>query len=90
MEETNDATRLGPDWTRIQRWLQDAAMELEYLVLRVGAKRNGGRMPENAPAIFALANDMAAPLTEAGLKMRIKEICKLADGWATSESFPQF
>ena len=90
MEETNDATRLGPDWTRIQRWLQDAAMELEYLVLRVGAKRNGGRMPENAPAIFALANDMAVPLTEAGLKSRIKEICKLSEGWSTNESFPQF
>lgn len=90
MEETSDAMKQNPDWAHVQRWLQDAAMELEYLVLRVVAKRNGGKMPENAPPIFALANDMEEPLTETGLKLRIKEICKLADGWATSESFPQF
>ena len=91
MEEKvkNEKTNRETDWAKIQGWLQDAAMELEYLVLRVSAKRNG-KMPKGTPLVFALANDMAEPLTETGLKSRIKEISRLSEIWATSDTFPQF
>ena len=91
MEEKvkNEKTDRETDWAKIQGWLRDAAMEFEYLVLRVSAKRNG-KMPEGAPSVFALANDMAEPLTETGLKSRIKEISRLSEIWATSDTFPQF
>lgn len=89
-KETNDAVAQTPDWGKIQNWLQDAAMELAYLVLRVSAKRNGDRMPDQVPTIFALANDMSEPLTEESVKNRIKEISQLSETWTTSDTFPQF
>ena len=91
MEEKvkNEKSGRETDWVKVQGWLQDAAMELEYLALRVSATRNG-KMPEGVPSVFALANDMAEPLTEAGLKNRIKEISRLSETWATSDTFPQF
>ena len=89
-KETNDGVDQSTDWDKIQNWLQDAAMELAYLVLRVSAKRNGDRMPDQVPTIFALANDMSEPLTEASVKNRIKEISRLSETWATSDTFPQF
>lgn len=89
-KETNDEMVRSTDWGRIENWLKDAAMELAYLVLRVSAKRNGDRMPDHVPTIFALANAMAEPLSEAGLKNRIKEISRLSETWATSDTFPQF
>ena len=89
-KETKDVVVQTPDWGKIQNWLQDAAMELAYLVLRVSAKRNGDRMPDQVPTIFALANDMSEPLTEESVKNRIKEISRLSETWATSDTFPQF
>ncbi len=89
-KETNDEMAQNPDWGRIENWLKDAAMELAYLVLRVSAKRNGDRMPDQVPTIFALANDMSEPLTEESVKNRIKEISQLSETWATSDTFPQF
>ena len=84
--ETNETV---VDWEKVQRWLQSAAMELDYLVFRVIAKRNG-RMPERSPSIFAIANDMDEPLTEELLRSRIKDIARLSEGWQTSETFPSF
>lgn len=91
MEEKvkNEKSGRETDWAKVQSWLRDAAMELEYLALRVSAKHDG-KMPEGAPSVFALANDMAEPLTEASVKSRIKEISRLSETWATSDTFPQF
>ena len=80
-----------PDWMKIQAWLQSVVLEIDYLVWRVIAAQCGGKMPEGAPRIFALNDDMEdEPLTERLILARLKEICRLANGWRTSETFPQF
>lgn len=80
----------NPDWERIVRWLQTAAIEIEYLAWRAYAMRTGG-MPEEAPSVFVQSNDMEdEPLTEKHILARIKEICGLADGWRISATFPNF
>ena len=79
-----------PDWICIQRWLQDAAMELEYLVWRVIATRTGG-MPDDAPTLYKIASDLEDELlTEEGIRLRLQELSDLANGWRTNETFPQF
>ena len=80
----------GPDWIRIQSWLQNAAMELDYLVWQVIAKRAGG-VPEEAPTLYKIALDLEeAPLTEEGVCHRLHELADLANGWRTNKTFPQF
>ena len=79
-----------PDWVKIQKWLQSAALEVDYLVWRVIAARNGG-MPEDAPRVYAMNYDMEdEPLTERYLQDRLKELARLSDGWQTTKTFPQF
>ena len=79
-----------PDWARIQNWLQNAAMELDYLVWRVIAKRTGD-MPDEAPTLYKIASDLEEELlTEEGILRRLRELVYLSSGWRTNESFPQF
>ena len=80
----------APDWIRIQSWLQNAAMELDYLVWLVIAKRTGD-MPDEAPTLFKIAADLEEePLTEEVICCRLKELADLASGWRTNDRFPQF
>ena len=79
-----------PDWIRIQSWLQNAALELDYLVWLVIAKRTGA-MPDEAPTLFKIEADLEEePLTEDVIHRRLKEIADLAEGWRTNDVFPQF
>ena len=79
-----------PDWVKIQKWLQSAALEVDYLVWRVIAAQHGG-MPEDAPRVYAMNYDMEdEPLTERCLQDRLKELARLSDGWQTTKTFPQF
>ena len=92
VDQTTDAesNTPKPDWVCIQRWLQDAAMELDYLVWRVIAKRKG-EMPDRAPTLYKITSDLEEePLTEEGIRRRLKELTDLASGWRTDETFPQF
>ena len=87
---TDMADALTPDWTHIQSWLQNAAMELDYLVWLVIAKRMGA-MPDEAPTLYKIEADLEEePLTEDVIRRRLKEIVDLADGWRTNDGFPQF
>lgn len=80
----------GPDWVKIQKWLQSAALEIDYLVWRVIAAQHGG-MPEDAPRVDAMNYDTEdEPLTERYLQDRLKELARLSDGWQTTKTFPQF
>ncbi len=90
--QTTDAesNTTGPDWICIQSWLQNAALELDYLVWRVIARRMGS-MPSEAPTLYKIASDLEEePLTEEGIRRRLQELADLANGWRTSETFPQF
>ncbi|MBQ3289808.1 MAG: hypothetical protein IJH50_10395 [Kiritimatiellae bacterium] len=79
-----------PDWTRIQEWLHNAVMELDYIVWRVIAKRTGG-MPDEAPTLYKIAADLEEEsLTEDVVRRRLQELADLANGWRTNETFPQF
>ena len=84
------ADKPDPDWMHIQGWLQNAAMELDYLVWLVIAKRTGS-MPDEAPTLFKIEADLEEePLTEEVIRRRLKEIADLAEGWRTNNGFPQF
>ena len=88
--DSESNTAKPDDWVRIQSWLQNAAMELDYLVWRVIATRVG-KIPEEAPTLYKIAYDLEdEPLTEEGLGRRIQEIADLCRGWRTNETFPQF
>ena len=92
VNQTTDAesSTQEPDWICIQSWLQNAAVELGYLVWRVIAMRMGG-MPEEAPTLYKIASDLEdVPLTEDGIRRRMQELADLANGWRTNETFPQF
>ncbi|MBR4652555.1 MAG: hypothetical protein IKO72_04275 [Kiritimatiellae bacterium] len=69
----------GPDWVKIQTWLQSAALEVDYLVWRVIAAQHGG-ISEDAPRVYAMNYDMEdEPLTERYLQDRLKELgCRSA------------
>ena len=85
-----ESSTMEPDWICIQSWLQNAAMELDYLVWRVIAKRNGG-MPDEAPTLYKIAFDLEEELlTEEVIRSRLQELADLASGWRTNETFPQF
>ena len=92
-QTTDDAesNTTGTDWICIQSWLQNAAMELDYLVWRVIATRTGG-MPDEAPTLYKVASDLEEePLTEDGIRRRLHELADLANGgWRTNETFPIF
>lgn len=90
--QTTDAesNATEPDWICIQSWLQNAAMELDYLVWRVIATRKGG-MPDEAPTLYKIASDLEEGLlTEEDIRRRLQELADLASGWRTNETFPQF
>jgi hypothetical protein len=92
MDMTTDADSniMEPNWICIQSWLQNAAIELDYLVWRVIAKRNGG-MPDEAPTLYKIAFDLEEELlTEEVIRRRLQELADLANGWRTNETFPQF
>ena len=87
---TDTADCPTPDWTRIQGWLQNAAMELDYLVWLVIAKRTGS-MPDGVPTLYKIAACLEEePLTEEAIRCRLKTVVDLADGWRTNDEFPQF
>ena len=92
VDQTTDAesNTMEPDWICIQSWMQNAAMELDYLVWRIIATRTGG-MPDEAPTLYKIASDLEEDLlTEEGIRRRLQELAALASGWRTNETFPQF
>ena len=89
-QTTAEGNKTEPDWVCIQSWLQNAAMELDYLVWRVIAMRTGG-MPDDAPTLYKITSDLEEELlTEEGIRRRLQELSDLANGWRTNETFPQF
>ena len=85
-----ESSKTRPDWICIQSWLQNAALELDYLVWRVIATRTGG-MPDDAPTLYKIASDLEEELlTEENIRRRLQELAGLANGWRTNETFPQF
>ena len=87
---TATAGSAEPDWICIQSWLQNAALELDYLVWRVIATRTGG-MPDDAPTLYKIASDLEEELlTEEGIWRRLQELADLAIGWRTDDTFPVF
>ena len=88
------------DWTRLQIWLQEATMVLEYCTRLAIAKRTGdvkgamtaGKAKGNR--IFLLQMDMDAcdgEIGEALIRKYVVNIGKLAEaGWKTNEVFPVF
>ncbi len=92
--------RKNVDWERLQRWLQEASLVLEYCVRLVMAKRTGdveGSLGIETPnmgknPIFLVQFDADdQEISEALIRRYVSNIGKLADaGWGENEDFPIF
>ena len=81
------------DWDRLQSWLQEAAMALDYCVLLAAGKRTGdieGALKgHDCFKMQFIADDME--ISEERIRGYVANIGRLAEvGWKTNEDFPFF
>ena len=75
-------------WRRIQTFIQEAGLVLDYLHWRVLCKRNGD---QPAPALFLMTADGDGELTEEMIITQLEAIARQARaGFVDGQGFPVF